>query len=188
MDVFCTGRDMVIWPDRMKTVKGCVNVICKYIWVGRHCRGIKVQSGNGRKVFDHESCEVELAQFMDEIIKQSYLWQQEFSLGDLGVSFHCNDTSNLSTSIASLSAKEGKHNCEEKRWKKMLVCIMTYMGSMAVVLIIWVYNYYIWLIIRQDLWGLCNFKTPFFSCNSSVAYGIIFLWLEMKTEMSQENN
>lgn len=171
MEVFCIGRDMVIWPDRMKTVKGWVNVICKYIWVGRHCRGIKVQSGNGRKVFDHESCEVlerpssgnkvELAQFMDQIIRQSYLWQQEFSLGDLGVSFHCNDTSNLSTSIASLSANEGKHNCEEKRWKKMLVCIMTYMGSMALVLIIWVYNYYIWLIIRQDLWGLCNFKTPF---------------------------
>lgn len=55
---------------------------------------------------------------MDEIIRQSYLWQQEFSLGDLGVSFHCNVTSNLSVSIASLSAKEGKYNCEEKKLKE----------------------------------------------------------------------
>lgn len=56
------------------------------------------------------------------------------------------------------------------------------------VLMVWVYNYYIWLIISQDLWGLCSFKAPFFSYNSSVAYGIIFLWLEMEIETSQENN
>lgn len=38
---------------------------------------------------------------------QSYLWQQEFLLDDLGVSFHCNDTSNFRASVVSLS-KEGK--------------------------------------------------------------------------------
>lgn len=53
---------------------------------------------------------VELAWFMNEFIGQSYPQQQEFSLGDLGVSFHRNVTSNLRASIASLSAKEGKDN------------------------------------------------------------------------------
>lgn len=64
---------------------------------------------------------------------------------------------------------------------------MAEMGSMTVVLIIWVYNYYR-LIINQYSWAPCSFKTPFFSYNSAVAYSIMFLWLEMKTEMSQENN
>lgn len=68
---------------RTKAEKVYMNAVCKYIWVGRHCRGIKVQSGNWRKVSDHENCEVlerpfsgnkvELAQFMDEIIRHSYL-------------------------------------------------------------------------------------------------------------------
>lgn len=65
---------------------------------------------------------------------------------------------------------------------------MTEMGSTTVVLMVWVYNYFIWLIISQDLWGLCSFKSLFFSYNLSVAYGIIFLRLEIKIEMSQENN
>lgn len=53
---------------------------------------------------------VELAWFMNEFIGQSCLQQQAFSLGDIGVSFHRNVTSNLRASIASLSAKEGKDN------------------------------------------------------------------------------
>lgn len=61
------------------------------------------------------------------------------------------------------------------------------MGSTTVVLMVWVYNYFIWLIISQDLWGLCSFKTLFFSYNLSVAYGV-FLWLEIEVEMSQKNN
>lgn len=97
-----------------------MNTVCRYIWVEWHHREIKVNFGNWRKVSDHETYEVlerfsavnkvELAWFMNEFIGQSYPQQQEFSLGDLGVSFHRNVTSNLRASIASLSAKEGKDN------------------------------------------------------------------------------
>lgn len=64
---------------------------------------------------------------------------------------------------------------------------MTEMVSTTVVLIVQVYNYHR-LIISQGFWGSCSFKTAFFSYNSAVAYRIIYLWLEMKIEMSEENN
>lgn len=40
-------------------------------------------------------------------------------------------------------------------------------GYVAVVLMVWAYNYFIWLKISQDLRGLCSFKAHF-SYNSSV--------------------
>lgn len=85
-------------------------------------------------------------------------------LGDLGVSFHCNVASNLRASRASLSAKKGKDNCEEKK----LVFIMMEMGSMIMVLIVWVYNYYR-VIISQNF---CHVVLKLFSLVT------IQLWLK----------